>query len=431
MRYLPLVAKMASRNVMRYGRRSVQTLIVVFVGVAAVALVDVFLNGFSDRLIEGLAVADGQLRVSAPGYEARAATCPLDKLVGDPISIAADLEKAAFRAAAGSGRESGFAAIAALPSLRAPSVLQFGDRSSTLYATGEDAMLEGRGLAPPFRTASLVTGRFPRRGERGLVLSGREASTLGTMVGDSCIVLANDAFGSFGAIELPILGITRNDPGPDPCLVDLASMRELLGVEKGASRISLYLVDADGRPLDPRGFPTVIRAMETAALAGGLDAERWDSSGNAAAALMAFYDSFIYVMYAIFVVVAASGIANSVLLSVQDRTRDFATLRAVAFSAGWVRTIVALETLIVGMVASLLALGAVLLLVTLVGPEGIPIPKATRGIVDWMPETIPARVEPLAMVLIFLGGSVSPLAAAAYPLFVIGRMKIREALGYV
>jgi ABC-type antimicrobial peptide transport system permease subunit len=147
--------------------------------------------------------------------------------------------------------------------------------------------------------------------------------------------------------------------------------------------------------------------------------------------MIAFYDTFMYAMYGIFVIVAAAGIANSVLLSVQDRTRDFATLRAVAFTSGWVKAIVVIETLIVGGAASLAAIGASALFVAAIGPEGIRISESVRGIAEWMPETIPARTDAGALVLVFLGGCISPLAAAIYPLNVLGKMNVREALGYI
>ncbi|MBL8965364.1 MAG: hypothetical protein JNG85_00060 [Spirochaetaceae bacterium] len=115
----------------------------------------------------------------------------------------------------------------------------------------------------------------------------------------------------------------------------------------------------------------------------------------------------------------------------QDRTRDFATLRAVAFPASWVKAIVALETLFVGAAASLAAVAASVLVIAAMGSEGLRLSEATRGIAEWMPLSIPARVDPVAFALIFLGGSIAPLAAAAYPLRVLGRLNIREGLGYV
>lgn len=431
MKQLPILAKMAFRNVFKYGRRSVETFAVVFAGVAAVALVDAFLNGFSDRMISGFAVSGGQVLASAPGYKARRATCPLDKLVADPGALASAAESSAFEAARGKREEGVFAAIASLPSLRAPCVLQLGSRSLNACVRGADAALPGGALAPPFESSPIEKGRYPKQGERGLVLSSKQASRLGAEVGAAVVLLASDAYGSFGAAELPLLGVTRGDPGPDSCLVDLLSMRELLGVDSGATEVSLFLVDGGGRAVDPRRAPRSVAAIESAVLASGLEASRWDSSGNATAAMMGFYDAFMYAICAIFFIVAASGIANSVLLSVQDRTRDFATLRAVAFSASSVKAIVALETLFVAAAASFAAIAACCLVLTILGPEGVAIPRSVRGIAEWMPESIPARADAGALALIFLGGSLAPLAAAIYPLRVLGRMKIREALGYV
>lgn len=69
-------------------------------------------------------------------------------------------------------------------------------------------------------------------------------------------------------------------------------------------------------------------------------------AGLVCALLAALATAIVYAMYAISLAVAWAGIANSVLLSVRDLTRDFATLRAVAFSAGWVKAIVAVRYIV-------------------------------------------------------------------------------------
>ncbi len=48
------------------------------------------------------------------------------------------------------------------------------------------------------------------------------------------------------------------------------------------------------------------------------------------------------------------GITNSILLSVQDRVRDFGTLRAIAFTGGGIGAIIAFEAILLGLAASLI-----------------------------------------------------------------------------
>lgn len=419
MRGFSIVFKMAFRNVLKYGRRSAGTFAVVFIGVAAICLTDAFVNGFSDRIISEFAVASGHLRASAPGYAARRATCPLDRLVDDPEALA----RAAAAAVPGRG-------LAVLPLLRAPCMAQSGDRSVDLYIAGADPYLAGGAFAPPYKAARFEAGAFPARGEKGLVLSAKTASRLGASVGDPIVLLANDAYGSFGAIETTLVGISRGDPGTEGGLLDLESMRGLLGVERGAAEVALYLVDESGRPVDPRSASGELAAIEASAKALGLEVERWDSS-SALVAMLPLFDGFIFALFAIFAAVAGTGVANSVLLSIQDRTRDFGTLRAVAFTKGWVRAIVAMETLFIGASASIAAALASLGAIAAMGEGGLRIPEASRGIAEWMPELIPARVDSLSLVFIVAAGSLFPLLAASYPMIHLGRMKIREALGYV
>ncbi len=427
MKGFSIVFKIAFRNVFKYGRRSLGTFIVVFIGIAAMALTDAFMNGFGDRLVAEFAVSGGHLRVSAKGYSSRRATCPLDRVVADPKALAAAMGSAAKSSggvAAISGR------VVALPLLRAPCAIQLGERSVNLYAAGADAYLED-GLAPPYRASTIISGRYPGKDERGLVLSSKAAAKLGASVGDSLVTLANDAFGSFGAVELPLSGITRGEPGSEACFMDISTMRELLGIPTGASEVALYLVDASLSPLDPRGLGLELGAIEAAALAAGLEAEAWDAGSSAIPAMLSFFDYFAYALYAIFAAVAGAGVANSIFLSIQDRTKDFGTLRAVAFSSSWVRAIVALETLIIGTAASLAAAATSWAAIAAMGSGGLRVPEAIRGISEWMPASIAARVDPWGLALIVLAGCLFPLLASAYPLRTLRKMRIREALGYV
>lgn len=435
MNQAPIIAKMAFRNVLKYRRRSIETFAVLFVGVAAVAIADAFMNGFSDRIVADYAVASGHLRASAKGYAARRATCPLDRIVADPEALAAQAREAAFGAYAGRGPgEMPFTEVVAAPRIRAACALQLGTRSTNVYAAGADAYSTGAGgssLAMAFRSARLLEGRFPAAGEAGMLLSEKTASRLGARLGDRVIALAGNAYGSFGAVELPLVGVTSGDPGPEPCLLDLASMRKLVGIETGATEVPIYLVDSRGASVDPRSAPQAIAAIASRLEASGLEAEAWNEGSSSLSAMLKFFDIFAYVVYAIFAVVAGSGIANSVLLSIQDRTRDFATLRAVAFGRGAVEAIVALEVAIIGAAASIAAAAASAAFIALLGPEGLVLPEATRGIAEWIPRSIAARTDLASLAFILAGGVALPLAAAAYPLHALGKMNIREALGYV
>jgi putative ABC transport system permease protein len=442
MRGFSVVVILAFRNVFKYGRRSAGTFAVVFIGILAIAYAEAFMNGFSDKLVSGFAVAGGHLRVSARGYAARRATCPLDRVVADPGALLAAAAAAALEPSRAAGKAPRFARVEAVPLLRAPCALRASgaprdsdagggiELSANLYLAGADARPGGT-LAPPFEASPLAAGRYPSAGERGLVLSASSASRLDAELGERIVVLASDAFGSFGAAELPLLGIAKGAPGPEEGLLDLDSMRDLLGIPSGASELVLYLVDSAARPVDPRLVAPELASMQAAVAASGLEAERWDQSSSAVPAMLRLFDSFALVLFAIFAAVAGTGVANSVMLSIQDRTRDFGTLRAIAFSRRWVEAIVALETLMIGAAASISAAAISWASIAAMGEGGIRLSRDIRGISTWMPEAIAARVDPASLALIVVAGCAFPLLAAAYPLLALGRMRIREALGYI
>lgn len=251
--------------------------------------------------------------------------------------------------------------------------------------------------------------------------------------GNTVIFLCSDAFGSFNMIELPLLGVFAADEYSEEfsCIIDLESMQIVTGAEDAAAQIAAYAVEGDGIPLEPRKAAGQVRAVEAKAIGLGLSPERWDAASGTISAMMGFLDAFMVISYVLFAVVAVVGIMNSILLSVQDRIRDFGTLRAIAFTGSGVSTIIAIEALLLGACASLLAVLVAWGASAYFERHGIPIGQIMKGVWSSFPAELNTLTDPRQLLISFAAGTLIPVLAALYPMGMVRKMSIREALGFV
>jgi putative ABC transport system permease protein len=94
-----------------------------------------------------------------------------------------------------------------------------------------------------------------------------------------------------------------------------------------------------------------------------------ETQADYAEAETAALDQFIYLLYALLgmsVVISLFGIANSLFLSIHERTREFGLLRAVGATPGQVRQMVRYESVITAVIGGVLGIGVGLLFAFLV-----------------------------------------------------------------
>jgi putative ABC transport system permease protein len=437
MRKIALFVKMAARNMIKYGRRSAQSGATVFLGVFFVALAGSFLAGFAFRITQDFITAGGHVVVMAPGYAERREMMPLNRLIQGAEEARVALESAA-------------PGVKAFASLYAPGLVSKGGKPEDAPGDGAVSQEDGSegvlcvgvmpyaadSVNPAWRSVRgrIASGRFfEGPGDRGMILSDRTASAIGVEPGNTVIFLCSDAFGSFSMIELPLLAVFSADEYSEEfsCIIDLESMQTVTGAEDAAAQIASYAMDGDGLPLEPRSAAVTVRAVETKAVGLGLSPERWDAASGTMASMMGFLDAFMLIAYVLFAVVAVVGIMNSILLSVQDRIRDFGTLRAIAFTGNGVSAIIAVEALLLGACASFLAVLAAGGASAYFERHGIPIGQIMKGVWSAFPAELNTRTDLRQLLVCFAAGTMIPVLAALYPMGMMRKMSIREALGFV
>jgi putative ABC transport system permease protein len=162
-----------------------------------------------------------------------------------------------------------------------------------------------------------------------------------------------------GKARLHVIGVYN-----DPQMLQVMIVPQALFTEVSAARdpwiifahtLSGVPNDAAKRELTSALEPFPVATVETQA--------------DYAEAETAALDQFIYLLYALLgmsVVISLFGIANSLFLSIHERTREFGLLRAVGATPGQVRQMVRYESVITAVIGGVLGIGVGLLFAFLV-----------------------------------------------------------------
>ncbi|GEM_PF-1994134 len=445
MNSIKLVLFLAWRNVLRYRKRTIQSFLILFCGAFCIMLIDAYMKGFAASSIERVVSQSGHLDVHAAGYMDSAEAMPMDLVIDNADGVMETMLSAAAAAATpGTG-------IILSPSALTGCMLSNGETSkpAAVLAAEPYARVSPKGRAPAAAQASalapsnpmlsdarsaIVAGHyFLDPAEQGALLDEKFAGRLGLTVGDSLILLGNDAYGSFSMMETKIIGVVREASLPEGtgCVVDLASFAPVFGLEGKAAAISLWFVSGDAmKPLGSEAEPAAVRSV-MAALKGNanLEARPFSAISSSYAAMFEFLDIFLAGMMAIFVLVAGVGMTNAILLSVQDRVRDLGTLRAIALSSRQAGALIYAETLITSLAAALAALGLGMLAIWILQVSGLGLRFEFSEIGANFPDSIRPQLFPMRLLAISAMSAAFPLLAAALPARGARKLTIRECLG--
>jgi putative ABC transport system permease protein len=142
-----------------------------------------------------------------------------------------------------------------------------------------------------------------------------------------------------------------------------------------------------------------------------------------------FLSYFLLGMILIFALVAGAGMANAILLSVQDRSKDLGTLRAIALSSRSTAILVGIETFIVSVLAALCAMLLCSLVLWLMERSGVNLVfELSSGKETVFPKIIRPVFLPLRVGIISCLCALFPLIATIFPMRVASQLTIREAL---
>lgn len=404
--------RLAARNLFRHRRRTILTGSIVVVGFVAATMTAGFVaqtfRGLKDITIRG---QGGHLRVvsaEATGKsDEEAATLLLDGVEELTRSVATspDVKQAMPRLAffglvARGERSIGYMGTGTVPAL---------EKSATITA---EAVAEGSFLADPEADEVMLGGGLAR--------------SLGAGVGDLVTVMTTTPDGALNAIDATVVAILRwpiKELDDRLLFLPYAPAARLLKAEGKATSIAVTL--KPGVDLEKAAG-----ALRARLHRGGVAASvrTWVESAPFYVAVRRLYAGIFLFTGLVLATVVILAAANTMTMSVFERTREIGTLLAIGMERGQVRNLFLAEGLLMGLGGSIAGAIGSLLIRAVLNASRIslpPPPGATSGGV------LNVELIPEAFVVGFLLMTVTLLAASWWPARRAARLDPVEALAHV
>lgn len=404
--------RLAARNLARHRRRTVLTGSIVVVGFVAATMTAGFVaqtfRGLKDITIRG---QGGHLRVVSAEAEG----------VSD--------EEAALLLLDGAGELTRSVAASpdvkqAMPRLSFFGLVARGERSVGYMGTGTVPALE---KAATITAEALAEGTFladPEADE--VMLGGGLARSVGASVGDLVTVMTTTPDGALNAVDATVVAILRwpiKELDDRILFLPYAPAARLLKAEGKATSIAVTL--NPGVDLEEAAG-----ALRARLHRGGVAAsvKTWVESAPFYVAVRRLYVGIFLFTGLVLATVVILAAANTMTMSVFERTREIGTLLAIGMERRQVRNLFLAEGLLMGLGGSAAGAVASLLLRAVLNASRIPLPPppgaTSGGVLD-------VELIPAAFAVGFLLMTVTLLVASWWPARRAARLDPVEALAHV
>jgi ABC-type lipoprotein release transport system permease subunit len=322
--------RIAVRDLGRNKRRSVLTLIAVMLGLALV----VTLHGFEMGAIQGsiddsIRVQTGHVQVRGASYEEDKVSLKWEDLLEEPQGLAAQAQMLAeVRAAA--------------PVLWTSGILGTVEESVGVRVYGIDPLAE---TVAPFRED--LVGEFLAPDDRsGVLISQRLADTLALAVGDDVSLLINTSGEQPDEATFTIRGLYDTGlPAFDEATIFLPLEKAQAFTRAGDRASAVMALLHDREDAD---------AVATALRAPGLELLTWRDLNQLMVEGVQSAMGFLYMIYLIVLSIIAVIVANTMLMSVFERTREMGILAALGMKGRQIMTMFLMESATLGAIGVIL-----------------------------------------------------------------------------
>ena len=395
------------RDLVRNRRRSIATIVAVALGLMVIMLMAGMLKGIVDSgLRDNIRINTGHLQLREESYEIEKMSLLARDLLEEPEAMATQIETLPET-------------VSAAPVLWASTVLSTARESAGLQIWGIDP-------ASPFHEPlreGLVEGSYLTADSRGEILLGKRlADDMDISVSQRVSLATGDSNGAIGDALFTVAGIFNTGfPSYDQSsvIMPISQAQSLTRTGDRASTIIITLHDRDD---------TAVVASQLAA--PGVTILTWEDLNQLMLTLMETGGAFYYIIYVIVILVVAVVIANTLLMSVFERTREMGILASLGMKQRQIMLMVLLEAVILSLIG--IAIGLVLGLgsVAYLSRVGFNLGEDTAGLMENMAmgsRLYPAMAPDQFLILSLLMLAIVTLVSV-YPAWVAARMEPVEAL---
>ena len=402
---LPPGLAFALRNVFRQRVRSAATLAAISLGVAGLILASGFVQDIFIQLGEAIIHSQsGHLQVARQGYREGRTRAPESYLIERPDELKAKL-----------AAEPGVQRV--LARLGFSGVLNNGKR---------DLGIVGEGVEPAAEAAlgsylQYIEGRALADGDSdGIVLGQGAARSLGLKAGDRVNLVMSLPQGAVNTLDFEVIGVFQSfskDFDARAVRIPLAAARQLMDTD--AVHVMVVVLE---RTEDTDG---VLAALRGKLAAQGYELASWRELSDFYDKTLQLYERQFGVLRLIILLMVLLSVANSVNMTLFERTHEFGTMLALGDPPRRVFRLIMTESLLLGLFGAALgmALGcAAALIVSVIGIPMPPPPNANLGYTAFI-RLVPAEVLTAGAI-----GLLATCLAAIMPARRVSRMLVVDAL---
>lgn len=401
--------QIAVRNVRRNQRRTLITLAALLIGVGVMVSIRGLLNGLQRSLVQNVVAGQtGAIQVHKKGF--------LKNVLSSPLSMDMPHDAAFMQKLKSVKHVQGVA-----PRILFAGMVNVADETLFLGIQAVDPKLEFQVV--PLRKLTLADNKQFESGKvpDAMVLTEQldKALRTGNVPKDSPVaVLAPDRDGALSGENVTLTGIMKlSMPGEKKLgMMQLSTAQRLLKMEGRATEYAVAVDDIDN-------IPQVVADVQKL-LGPEYEVHSWDQIATFVKEAM-FRQNFILSLVAtVFLILMLLGVANTMLMSVLDRTREIGTMMAVGVRRSKIVVLFLMEAATIGALGGVLggSLGSgVVLWLNRRGIE-ISMPGST------VPFTIYPYVTPTYLVGVIALAGFGALIFAAYPAWRASRLRPVQAL---
>jgi putative ABC transport system permease protein len=379
-------------------------------------------GGFMAQTFQGL--ADGAIR----GGLGHLQVMPRDTMEGDE---AQSLEKSLPDGEALAAQLRQDPAVAEiLPRIPFMGLLSSGAKSVAFLGTAVDPMLEPKYMActEALKGGAQATGGAGSRWlsadptAREVILGVGLARALGASVGSSLTLMSTTREGALNAVDVDVAGLQDlglRELNDRFLTVSLATANQLLDSGPARSRLSVLLK----RPQDTAAVQARLQS-----LLPGTSVQPWFELASFYRQVKLLYFAIFGFMGLVLFLIVLLATANTLLMSVMERVREFGVLRAMGLQPRQLMVLLQWEGAFLGLLGSALGLIATLLLRAGLNALHLqmPAPPGTSHGYELNIHFVPA-----VYVLVALGLQATIQLSALFPGLKAARLRIVEALRHV
>jgi putative ABC transport system permease protein len=332
--------KLAFRNTMRNGRRTLLTAATVTIGTAFVVITLSFLNGLFGGMINNYTALNGSIRVVTAEYAEREQLAPLHENIEQVEALLATV-----RAAHGIAD--------AAPMIRTGVIISIGEEigeDGTLL-TGSSQQWYEQHLLP---NATLIEGAWldPNAKDEQVVVGAKIARNVGIKVGDSVLLMGTTQHGSMAPISADVVGVLSGNASIDSqSFVTLQTARWMTDIPDGALEIAVYADDSSelGVGAAARALREVVGDQHV--VTPWFERSMWVQ-------MKPVVDGMNTIMSAIIIFIMSLAVFNTMTMSVLERTGEIGVMRAMGQSRLSAVVSFLFESVLIGLTGG--ALGALI-----------------------------------------------------------------------